>query len=465
MTKLVKNREVDFTSGPMLKKIILYALPIIGVNILQLLFTMADLAVLGIITKNDNAIAAVGASTPIINLFLGFLTGFSVGANVKIAHLVGEKKVEKARAVVGTTVFISIVGGIILMIFGVMLAEQMLLWTNCAPSVLPYATKYLRIYFLGMPIIVIYNFCTAILRAVGDTSRPLLFLILSGIVNVLLNVFFIVVVKLDIEGVAIATVASHLVSGICILVLMCKNPGYAKIERNSIKFSKSIFYDLIKIGLPVAVSKILFSFANVIVSSELNILGDIAMTAHSITKEFDGFILEVVHGISVAALVVISQNYGAKNMDRIKKVAFLSSFMVTVLSLALGALLIVFGKTFCGIMTDTEAVLELCMVRIYTVSIFYMILGLLNVVQDVIRGMGYSLTATLISVLANIVLRFIYIYFVYPFITIAGNLAHNLKMLYILYPACWFSALVVATVIAIILFINVKKRIESEKEN
>ena len=464
MSAKVGRREVDFTSGPMLKKIILYALPIIGVNVLQLLFTMADLSVLGIFTGNDNAIAAVGATTPIINLCIGFLTGLAVGANVKIARLVGAKDEKQARVFVGTAIFISIVGGILLMILGVILAEQMLIWTNCAPTVLPYATKYLRIYFLGMPIIMVYNFCSAILRAVGDTARPLYFLIIGGILNVLLNIFFITVVGLDIEGVAIATVVSNSVSGICALVLMIKSDGYAKIERKYLKISKEELLDIVKIGLPIAISKCLFSFSNVIVSAKLNSLGDVAMTAHSITKEFDGFILEIVHAIDAASIAVISQNFGARKMERIKKVIFLTIAMQVVCSFILSGLLMVFGKTLCGIMTDTEIVLELCMVRIYSISIFYFLLGLLGVVQEAIRGIGYSLTSTLVSVFANIILRLIYIYFVYPFISIEGNLAHNLQMLYLLYPASWFVALVVATVILIVLFNHVKKKLEKEKE-
>ena len=463
MVKTAKKREIDFTSGALLKKMRIYALPIISVNILQLLFTTADLTVLGVFTGNDNALAAVGAATPIINLLIGFFTGLSVAANVLIARCVGAHDKERARRFVGTSVFISIVFGIALMIIGVVLAEQMLIWTKCDKDVLPYATTYLRIYFLGMPLIMLYNFCTAILRSVGDTLRPLIFLIIGGVLNVILNIFFVVVVGLDIEGVAIATVVSNGVSAICACVLMTKNDGYARIERKHFKFHKEEVGEIFKIGLPIAISKCLFSFANVLVSSQLNALGKVAMAAHSITKEFDGFILEAVHGVGFASLAVVSQNYGAKKPERIKKVVFLSIAMQIVLGLSLGLVLLVAGRMLCGIMTDTKEVLDLCMVRITTVSIFYMTLGILDILHNALRGIGYSFTSTLQSVFANVVLRMIYLYFIYPAICIKGNVAHNLRMLYVLYPASWIIACIVGAIFLVVLFKKVKTRLNEEK--
>ena len=464
MVKVARKNEIDFTSGSLLKKMIIYALPIIGVNVLQLLFTTADLSVLGIFTKNDNALAAVGAATPIVNLLIGFFTGLSVAVNVLIARCVGAHKQEDARKLVGTSVFISIVFGIAIMIFGAILSEQILIWTNCDPDVLPYATTYLRIYFLGMPVIMLYNFCAAILRSVGDTLRPLIFLIIGGVINVVLNIFFIVVVGLDIEGVAIATVVSNGISAICACYLMLKNDGYAKLERKHFRIYKEELLQIFKIGLPVAVSKCLFSFANVLVSAQLNALGDTAMAAHSITKEFDGFILETMHGIGAATIAVVSQNYGAKKPERIKKVLCLSLFMAIVLGIVLGLIFIFVGRTLCSIMTSTEAVLDLCMVRITTVSILYLLLGILNVLQETLRGIGYSFTATLESIFANIFLRFIYLYFVYPYICIKGNIAHNLRMLYLLYPASWFIASIFGAVLLFFIFKKVKGRLLEDKK-
>ena len=463
MVKVAKRHEIDFTTGRLLKKMLKYALPIVCVNILQLLFTTADLTVLGQFTHNDNAIAGVGASTPIVNLMIGFFTGLSVGANVLISRCVGARDVERARKLVGTSVFVSIVSGIFIMIVGTILAEQLLTWVKCDPDVLPYATTYLRIYFIGMPIIMLYNFCAAILRSVGDTLRPLIFLIIAGILNILLNIFFVAVIGWDIEGVAIATVVSNGVSGICACVIMAKSDGYSKLERKNFKFHGKEFGEIFKIGLPIAISKCLFSVANVLVSSNLNDLGETAMAAHSITKEFDGFVLEAAHGIGVATVAVVSQNYGAKKPERIKKVIGISLMVQLVTCISLGLLLLLFGRQLCGIMTNTKEVLDLCVVRITTVSILYFTLGLVNVILEATRGLGYSFLATLESVFSNIVLRMIYLYFVYPAICIKGNIAHNLRMLYILYPASWTITSLVGSIFLVVLFKKVKTRLNEEK--
>lgn len=460
---MARKVEIDFTTGPLLKNILIYALPIVGVNILQLLFTAADVAVLGIFT-NDHAVAAVGAATPIVNLLIGFFVGFSVGINVLLARCVGAKDKNMARRVVGTSLFISIFFGTILLIAGELLAEQLLLWTNCDPSVLPYAATYLRIYFLGMPIVMLYNFSTSILRAVGDTFRPLIFLIIAGCVNVSLNVFFVTVLNYDIEGVAIATVSSNAISAICACALILKTEGYAKFEFKYFKIHKTEFYEIIKIGFPLAIAKCLISFANVMVQSNLNALGDIAMTAHSITKEIDGLILEAIHGFGTANLAVISQNYGAKNMQRVKQSAIASFILMSSVSLVLGGILLIFGYSLCSIMTDTEVVLEYCMVRITTVSITYIFLGFLSVIQEVIRGIGYSFTSLMLSVCANLILRIIYMCFVYPFLCIKDNIAHNLRMLYILYPASWIISCIIGFFIMIYLYRKVKMRFEREKQ-
>lgn len=458
----IKNKY-DFTSGALLKRMIIFALPIIGVNVLQLLFTTADLTVLGIFT-NDQAVAAVGATAQIINLFIGFFVGLSVATNVIIARCVGAKDEEKTKRVVGTSVLVSIIFGFVIMIVGVILAESFLIWINCAESVLPYATTYLRIYFLGMPIIMLYNFSASILRSVGDTLRPLIFLIIGGVVNIILNIFFVVVVKIDVAGVAIATVASQAVSAISAVAIMIKGSGYAKIEKKYLRIYYKEFKEIFIIGLPIGISKALFSLSNVLVMANLNSLGEEVMTSYSITREWDGFILEAVHGFGTAVLTVLSQNFGAKKFQRIKKGMILSICSMTSMCMFLGLILLFVGRSLCGIMTDSEIVLDFCMIRITTMSILYIALGILSVLQETIRAIGYTFTATLISVFANIVLRMIYIYFVYPFIYIVGNAGHNLRMLYILYPASWIIASIVSIVILVVLFSKIKRKFSTNED-
>ena len=457
------SQKVDFTTGPLLKKIILYALPIVGVNVLQILFTTADVAVLGIFT-NDQAVASVGATTAIVNLLVGFFVGLSVASNVLVARCVGSKDSERAKRLVGTSVFISVIFGFILMVLGVVLAETILVWVNCDPLVLPYATTYLRIYFLGMPIIMLYNFGAAVLRAVGNTLKPLLFLVAGGIFNIILNIFFVVVVKIDVAGVAIATVASQAVSAGGGLYLMAKDDGYAKLDKKYLKIFKSELGSIMWIGLPLGLSKCLFSFSNVLIQSELNKLGDLVMASFSITKEFDNFILESTHGFAMASLAVISQNYGAKNSKRMLQTIFISMGVISTICIVLGGVMFVIGDVLCGIMTDTEEVLRYCRVRINTVSILYITLGMLQVVLESIRGIGYSFTAMILSVFANIILRIAYVLFIYPAVCVAGDTARNLTMLYLVYPVSWSTCAIAGGIILAVLYKKVKRKFNASEE-
>ena len=459
---MIKRREIDFTHGPLLKNMILYALPIIGVNVLQLLFTAADLSVLGIVTKNDSAIAAVGASTNIVNLLVGAFTGLTLSANVAVARCKGAKDMEKSRRFVGTSMFCSIFFGLIITVVGILCAESFLRWTDCPESVLPYAATYLRIYFLGAPVLLIYNFSASILRAVGDTVRPLYFLIIGGAMNVVLNVFFVAVVGWDIEGVAVATVASNAFCAVATLTVILKNDGYAKLERRYFRISREELRELLVVGLPLALSKSLFSIANVLTITEINRLGEAATTSYSVTKEFDGFILEASHAIGAANLAVVSQNYGAHRMDRVKRVLGITFLLQLAVCGTLGVALLFVGRSLCSILTDTELVLDLCFVRITTVSIAYIFNGSISMVQEGIRGIGYSFTSLMNSMFSNIVIRIIYLKLVLPHLMIEGEIAYNLRMIYLLYPASWILGTFSGLAILLVLYRRVKRRFAAE---
>lgn len=457
MSSIARKHEIDFTQGPLLKKIVIYALPIIGVNILQLLFSAADVAVLGIFT-NDRAVAAVGATTQIVNLLIGFFVGLSIGANVLVARSVGARDSERAKRLVGTSVVVSFIFGTVIMVVGVIFAKQFLIWTNCDEAVLPYATRYLKIYFLGMPIIMLYNFCAAILRAVGDTLRPLIFLAVGGVANIALNIFFIVVVGLDVEGVAIATVASQAVSAVGALVIMAKNDGYAKISKASCKIHKKELGDIFGIGFPMGLSKCTFALANVILISSINALGDQVMAANSISKEFDGLILEALHGLSLAAIAVISQNLGAKNIPRIKKTIFTTLALVSTVGVILGAILLMCGRALCGIMTDTDVVIDYCMVRITAVGALYVLCGIFSLVQESIRAIGYSNTALVLSLISNIGIRLVYIWFIYPLLYVEGDIKRNYALVCFVWPISWIVFIVIGGVILVHLYKKVKNK-------
>ena len=440
---------------------IIYALPIIGVNLLQILFTATDVAMLGIFT-NDMAVAAVGASANIINLLLGFLMGMSTATNVLVARAMGAKDKECARRYVGTSVSVSVVFGLIITVVGLLLSEKMLIWTNCDADVLPYADKYLKIYLLGTPVIMLYNFCASILRAVGDTLRPLIFLLVSGFANIGLNAFFILVVGWDVEGVAIATLASRVISAVCCIVIMFKNDGYANLSLSKIKITKKELLGILQIGVPIGASKITFSFANTVIYSRLNLLGKEVMAANAISKEFEAFVLEVLHGFSIAALVIISQNLGAKNMPRIKKTIFTSSILVGAVGVFLGAFLFFFDEALCGIMSDTQSVIEYAAFRVSFVGCLYVICGFANVVQESIRGLGYSNTSLVISITANIVFRLFWILVIYPILMVPGDLMRNYSLICMVWPLSWVITTVLGAVILYFLFKKTKNKINAE---
>ena len=459
---MVKRREIDFTSGPLLKRIILYSLPIICVNVLQLLFTAADVAVLGIFAS-DQAVAAVGGNTSITTLLISFFVGLSIGTNVLVARAVGARDKEKAEKLVGTAVFASLVFGSLIMVGGIALSEQLLLWTNCDEAVIPYAIKYLRIYLLGMPIIMLYNFAASILRAVGDTVRPLIFLTIGGIVNVILNVIFVTVVGLDVEGVAIATVASNVISAVCALYVMIKNTGYAKFTRRSFKIDFASLKEILSIGLPIGISRCLTSFANVVLASAINALGDLVMAANAIAKEFDAIILEALHGVSLGNIAVISQNLGAKKPERIKSSIFLSLSITAVIGVVLGTALFFSAESLASIMTDTPLVIDLAVVRLWILGVPYVLCGIVGVIQESVRGLGYSNTALGISIFTNIILRLIYISTVYPLLYRENDPIHNYAMICLVWPGSWIIAIALGSIILVYFYKKVKKQIENEK--
>lgn len=456
-----KTREVDFTEGPLLMKMIVYALPIIGVSILQLLFTAADVAVLGMFT-NDQAVAAVGATAQITNLMVGFFVGLSVSANVLVARAVGAKDETRARRLVGTSVFVSVIFGTAVMIAGILLAEDMLIWVNCAPNVLPYAKKYLIIYFIGMPIIMLYNFCASILRAVGDTLRPLIFLMVGGVLNIILNIFFVVFVGLDVEGVAIATVSSQLVSAVGALIIMARSNGYAKLTKEYFKIGKNELRDIFFIGLPIGLSKCTFSFSNVLIMSSVNALGDQVMAANSIVREFDSMIFEVLNGFVLASLAIISQNLGARKMDRIKRTIFTSLGLISGIGVFLGVAFYFVSPFLCGIMTNTPEVIEYCMVRVMLVGVLYVLCGIFNAILEAIRGLGYSNTALFISIISNVVFRILWVIFVYPHLYVEGNIKDNFIYICMVWPVSWVLVIFLSVPTLIYLFAKTKKKLESQ---
>ena len=429
------------TRGNLYKQIIVYALPLIATNILQLLFNAADVAVLALFASDgDVAIAAVGSTGAIINLVIGLFVGLSVGANVLIARCVGMQNKESARRTVGMSVLLSIIVGVFLSIVGALMARKFLEWTDVDPAAIDKATVYLTIYFLGMPIMMLYNFSASILRAVGDTFRPLIFLVIGGVVNVALNIFFVLVVGWDVEGVAIATVASQAVSAALCVITLAREKGYCKLELKHIRFYKHELVDMIKIGVPAGLQGCVFSVSNVIIQSNINSFGLAAMSANTITGQMEGFIYNATYSVSLSALAFVSQNFGAGNAERMRKSVRISMLYAVGIGFVVGAIVYLLRHSLCSIMSSDEEVLKICSEKLQILSFSYILCGIMDVLSNAVRGLGKSTTAMLVSLTGSCLFRILWIKFVYPF-------NRTLNMIFIVYPISW--ALTIAIFVCI----------------
>lgn len=453
---MVKSRQMDMTSGPLLKKLIIFALPIVGINVLQILFNAADVAVLGIFAS-DQAVAAVGSTTSLVNLFVGFFVGLSLSANVLVARSIGANDSDGTKRYIGTSVFLSLIFGVMLSVIGVVFSKTFLTWVNCPESIIDMSAKYMRIYFLGMPIIMLYNFSAAIMRAVGDTVRPLIYLVIGGALNLLLNVFFIVVLKKDVEGVAIATVASQGVTAILSLIVLSKGIGVAKLEKKHLKIYKKEFAEIMHIGLPTGLQRSMFSISNVVLASTLNGFGDLVVAGNTIGHQFDAIIHDATDAFASAALSFISQNVGAKNFKRIWKIIYESLFLTFSVGMILGVTSIIFAQQLCGIMSDSPEVISYGVTRIKAMGAFYFLTGFFNVFSNILRAIKKPTIAMIGSILTTVVFRLFWIYFIFP-----NN--RTLNNFYIVYPISWLLCVIFNGCAAIPLLRKMQKKYELEKE-
>ena len=449
---MLKNNEMNMCEGAILKKLIIYALPLMAANVLQLLFNAADVAVLGIIA-GDDPVAAVGATGALINLIVGLFIGLSVGANVLIAKSVGENDIKKARRVVGMSMLISVAIGLVLAVVGVCFAKTFLTWMGCDIEVIDMATTYMQIYFIGMPIMLLYNFCASILRAVGDTMRPLIFLLIGGVVNVGLNIFFIIVLKKDVEGVAIATIVSQAISATLCVITLLKSDGFAKLELRRIKIYPKELWTMTKIGLPAGLQGCLFALSNVLIQSSINAYGKPVMAANTIAAQLDGIIYNSMNAVSLSALAFVSQNYGARNFDRIKRVILYSICVVTAVGLIVGGTIILIAPTVCGIMAESQEVADLAYSRILIISSTYFTCGIMDVMSNSLRGLGKSTLSMVLTLAGTCLFRIFYIYTIY-------KLYENLTSLYLIYPVSWLVCIMMFIIAYIPVMLKTAKELQ-----
>lgn len=424
-----KSYEIDMCSGPLLSRILLFAVPLICSGVLQLVFNATDIIVVGRFVSS-NAMAAVGSTSSLINLLVNFFIGISVGANVLVARFRGANDYDDAQETVQTALITAVIGGFGLIAAGMLLARPMLEWMATPEEVIDQAVLYMRVYFVGMPATMLYNFGAAILRAVGDTRRPLYFLTLAGIVNVAGDLLFVLVLDMGVAGVAAATVISQIISATLIVLCLTRQDGMCNVNLRRMKFHRDKFLRMMQVGLPAGLQSVIFNISNVLIQSSINSFGAIAVAGNTAASNIEGFVYTSMNALYQTSLSFTSQNLGAKQYHRIDKVLVRCLALVFVIGLVLGNGAHLLGQVLLGIYSGDPEVIAYGMMRLGVVSVTYCLCGMMDVVAGSVRGMGYSILPMLVSLAGACLFRIIWIFTVFQW-------QHTLFSLYISYPISW----------------------------
>ena len=431
---MMKNTKVDMLSGSIYKGLISMAIPIMIMNVMQNMFSIIDMSILGKFT-NDTAVGAVGACGTLITLITGLLIGISSGANVLVAKCIGAGKRESTEKAIGTAILFALVGGFALLIIGMSFAEAFLKMVNCPKELLPQAILYFRLYFIGVPMIMIYNFSASILRASGDTKRPMYYLIIGGFVKVILNYCCVMVFDMTVEGVAIATIASNIISGGLAFFALVKNSDKASFRLSRMRFYSSELKEMLFIGVPAGMQTALYSLANTVIATAVNSFGADATTGIAIANQFDGVLYQISTVTAFASMPYIAQNIGAGNLARAKK-AIVNSVVITVMfGAGFGALSAIFCRELSSVMSSTPAVIEYSCQKMVIVSSTYFICGINEVMGGTLRGLGRPVIPTISTLVFMCLIRFVWVYDIFP-------LYPNLTFLYLIWPIGWVLSII-----------------------
>lgn len=454
-TKAGSKYEMDMCNGPLLGKMLLFALPLMASSILQLLFNAADTIVVGKFA-GDNALAAVGSNGALINLLVNLFMGLSVGTNVLVARYYAAKQGQDLEDTIHTSILLSILSGILLTVVGVLFSRSILEWMQTPKEVIDLSAVYLRIYFLGMVALMVYNFGAAILRAVGDTRRPLYYLSLSGVINVILNLFFVIGLHMSVAGVALATVISELVSAGLVLKCLIKEQGAIHLDLRKLHIKKDKFLKILQIGLPASVQGIVFSLSNVIIQSSVNSFGAITVAGNSAAANIEGFVYVAMNAFHQTAISFVSQNFGAGKYERLNPIVIKAEMSVLVVGIVLGNLAVIFGRPLLCLYTSNSMVMDAGMRRLEVICRTYALCGMMDVMVGALRGLGYAMVPTIVSLIGACGLRLLWIFTFFqiePF--------HTIKSLYMTYPVSW----ILTGGTHIICYLIIRKMIECKRES
>ncbi len=416
MEKRKRSLAIDMLNGSMWDKILLYALPVAATGILGQLFNASDVAIVGNFASTDRvaAVAAVGANGPVIGLVLNLFIGIALGANVVIANAIGRGDRETVSRAVHTSVVASVLGGFIVMLIGQLLARPVLMMLNVPDDVFPLAMTYMRIYLLGLPVIFLYNFESAIFRSAGDTKTPLIALAVSGILNVILNIFFVTVLDMTVDGVAIATVISNLVSSVILGRKLLKSKLSVHIELNELRIDWKILWRILKIGLPAGIQSAVFSLSNIIISSAINSLGKVTMAASSAAFNVEIMAYYILNSFGQACTTFVGQNYGAAQIDRCRKTLKLCIIEGIIITGTTMLIMLLTGKYLIGLFNNDPEVIEIGFTRLKIVYTSYIFSLLYEVMSSYMRGYGISLVPAILTMLGVCGIRIAWIYTVFP---------------------------------------------------
>lgn len=449
--ELAKNKyEIDMVNGTIMPKLITFAIPLMLSGILQLLFNAVDIIVVGRFSGSQS-LAAVGSTSSLINMLTNLFIGISLGANVLAARFYAAGKHKEMSETVHTSILTAFISGVSMIFVGIFFSRPALELMDTPSDVIELATLYMRIYFVGMPFFMLYNYGAAILRAVGDTKRPLIFLVVSGVTNACLNLLLVIVFKMDVAGVAIATVISQMIS--CVLVLIClyKTDAVYQLRFKKLRIKWEYLGQIFRIGIPAGIQSTLISFSNVLLQSSVNSFGSIAMAGYTAANNVLSFLYMGANSITQACMSFTSQNYGARKPKRMDKVLIDGLILQVVICLTLGVLAYVFGNQVSNIYTDDPNVIK-CSVEILALTtVPYFLCGFMDTFPGVLRGMGRSTVPMILCLLGTVGVRILWIYCFFP---------HNrtLGYLFVSYPVSWIATIVMQ----LIYYIFIRKEVHKE---
>lgn len=430
----MKKTNVDMLNGSIVKGLLSLAVPIMIMNLLQSMFNIIDMTVLKMYA-DDMSVGAIGVCGSLTVLATTFLAGLSTGANIVVARRIGEKNKDAADKAAMTSILLAIVSGLLFMVIGVVFAEFFLKLTKCPDSLLPEATVYFKLYFCSVPILMVYNFCASILRAIGDTKRPMYFLTIGGIIKVLFTFLFVCHLDMEVKGVGIATIISTSISCVMVLIKVVKFQDVVDVDFKKLKFTITELKSIMFIGIPAGIQGALYCFANVVITTAVNSYGAAATTGISIANQFDGILYQIALAPSYAVAPYVAQNIGAGNLKRLKQTVVRAIFITIAFAASLGSLSAIFSGQLSSIMSSDPVVIAYSKQKMIVVSSTYFICGINEVFCGVLRGMGKPIIPTIASLIFLCALRFVWVYLIFP-------LCPNFTFLYTVWPVGWTLSII-----------------------